>query len=73
MTNSRVIYSWPTYLLSYVSELPENIEEMFLLYYMDWDVISRFKYSTTHWCVARHERVISSKQITKIFVQGTQN
>ena len=34
------------------SELQENLEEMLPWYYMDSDVISRFKSSATHWCDA---------------------
>ena len=33
------------------SELLENIKQMFLRYYKDGDVISRFKSSIIHWCV----------------------
>ena len=37
------------------SEFLENLGEMFPLYYMDGDVISMFKSSTTLWCVTRRE------------------
>ena len=39
------------------SKLIENLEEMFLRYYMDSDIISRFKSSTMPYCVTRFERV----------------
>ena len=39
------------------SELQENLEKSSPLYYMDTDVISKFKSLTTHRCVTRRERV----------------
>ena len=38
------------------SEFLENLEEMFPRYYIDIDVVSRFKYLTTHRCVTRRGR-----------------
>ena len=40
----------------------ENLEEMFPLYYMDGDFLSRFK-SSTYRCVTRRERVLSVAQV----------
>ena len=39
------------------SKLSELRDKMFSQYYMDSDVIRRFKYSTTNWCVTRRELV----------------
>ena len=41
---------------AFASELLENLGEMLPLYHMDIDVIYRFKYSTTHWCITHRER-----------------
>ena len=32
-------------------------EKMFPMYYFDISLINRFKYSITHWCVIRRERI----------------
>ena len=42
---------------AFASVLPEKLEEMFPRYYTNNDVISKFKSTTTHWCVTRRERV----------------
>ena len=42
------------------SELIENLERLFYRYYMESYVISRVKFSITHWCVIRRERVLIS-------------
>ena len=44
-------------MLQDASDLLENLEEIFPWHYMDRDVISRSKYSTTSSCVIRRERV----------------
>ena len=41
------------------SELLENLEEIFPLYYTDSDVINTFKSSTTHGCVNRGDGYIN--------------
>ena len=38
------------------SELLDNHEETFSLYYMDSDASSKFKFSTTHRYMTRHDR-----------------
>ena len=43
------------------SKLSELRDKMFSRYYMDSDVIRRFKYSTTNWCVTRRELVGTSE------------
>ena len=45
---------------AFTSELLEVLEEMFPQYYMNSDIISWFKSSTTHLCVTRrHESKLS--------------
>ena len=39
------------------SQLPQNLGEMFLRYYVDSDVINRLKYPITHRCAIRPEGV----------------
>ena len=45
---------------AYASELLENLEDIFPLYYMDSDIVRRFKYSTTHWRVIRRDLCIQT-------------
>ena len=65
MTNYIVICSRPTYYYKISSILYSNseayasqlLEEMFPQFCLGGDVTSGFKYSTTHSCVIRRERV----------------
>ena len=45
------------------SELLQSLEEMFPVYYVDSDIINRFKSSTLHWCVTQQERVKVTRNI----------
>ena len=53
MTHYYIFSRFYIYIISKADnfELIQNLEEMFPLYCMDSDVISRLKYSTMHWCV----------------------
>ena len=57
------------------SELQEHFEEVFHQYYIDYDGISEFKSSTTHWCVTRRESGYLAKheEVTPLINHGLTN
>ena len=46
MSHSKISWRFSGNSEASASELPENLQEMFPWYYMNIDVISRFKYSS---------------------------
>ena len=62
---SRPTYYYISSRFSRNSDLFENLEGISLRYYLNSDVTTGFKSSTTHWCATRDERVEIPKQKTE--------